>query len=72
MHIKQGLVPTILGTAVAAAGIALKDTIPRPYCGGMVGFGLANIVMGSADMISSMNSSNKLEHQFDKVLNTFK
>lgn len=72
MHIKQGLVPTIVGTAVAAAGYALKDSIPKPYSGGMVGFGLANIVMGSADMISSMNSPNKLANQFEKVLNTFK
>ena len=72
MHIKEGLVPTILGTAVAAAGFALKDTIPKSYSGGMVGFGLANIVMGSADMIGTMNSSNKLANQFDKVLNTFK
>jgi hypothetical protein len=72
MHIKQGLVPTILGTAVAAAGFALKDTIPKPYSGGMVGFGIANIVMGSAGMIGSMNSSHKLSNQFEKVLNTFK
>lgn len=72
MHIKQGLVPTILGTAVAAAGFALKDTIPKPYSGGMVGFGLANIVMGSADMIGSMSPSNKLANQFDKVINSFK
>ena len=72
MHIKEGLVPTILGTAVAAAGFALKDTIPKPYSGGMVGFGLANIVMGSADMIGSMNSSNKATSQFNKVLNSFK
>lgn len=72
MHVKEGLVPTILGTAVAAAGIALKDSIPKSYSSGMVGFGLANIVMGSADMIGSMNSQNKAVHQFNKVLNSFK
>ncbi len=72
MHIKEGLVPTVIGTAVAAAGFALKDTIPKTYSGGMVGFGLANIVMGSADLISSKNSSNKVVDQFNKVLNTFK
>ena len=72
MHIKEGLVPTVIGTAVAAAGIVLKDTIPKPYSGGMVGFGLANIVMGSADLLSSKNSTNKVADQFNKVLNSFK
>ncbi len=72
MHIKQGLVPTVIGTAVAATGIALKDTIPKSYSSGMVGFGLANIVMGSVDMISTMDSSNKAAKQFNKVLNSFK
>lgn len=72
MHIKEGLVPTVLGTAVAAAGFVLKDTIPKTYSGGMVGFGLANIVMGSADMLSSKNSSNKVADQFNKVLGSFK
>lgn len=72
MHIKDGLVPTVLGTAVAVTGFALKDTIPKPYSGGMIGFGLANIVMGSADMMNSGNSSNKAARQFNKVLNSFK
>ena len=72
MHIKQGLVPTVIGTAVTAAGIALKDTIPKPYSSGIVGFGLAHIVLGSVDMISDKSAAHKTAKQFNKVLNSFK
>ena len=72
MHIKQGLVPTVIGTAVAAAGFALKDTIPKPYSSGIVGFGLAHIVLGSVDMINDKSSVQKTARQFNKALNSFK
>ena len=72
MHIKQGLVPTVIGTAVTAAGLALKDTIPKPYCSGIVGFGLAHIVLGTVDMIVSNNATHKTAKQFNKVLNSLK
>ena len=72
MHIKQGLVPTVIGTAVTAAGLALKDTIPKPYSSGIVGFGLAHIVIGSVDMMHGNSSAQKTAKQFNKVLNTFK
>ena len=72
MHVKQGLVPTVIGTAVTAAGFALKDTIPRPYSSEIVGFGLAHIVLGSVDMISDKSPAHKTAKQFNKVLNSFK
>ena len=72
MHIKQGLVPTVIGTAVTAAGFALKDTIPKKYSSGLVGFGLAHIVIGSVDMMHGKSGAQKTAQQFNKVLNSFK
>lgn len=74
MHIKQGLIPTVLGTAVTATGFALKDTIPKVYCSGIIGYGLAHVVLGSIDIINSHNQSccNKTAKQFKKVINSFK
>lgn len=72
MHIKQGLVPTVIGTAVTAAGFALRDTIPKTYSSGMVGFGLAHIVIGSVDMINDKSAVQKTAKQFNKVLNSMK
>ena len=72
MHIKQGLVPTVIGTAVTAAGLALKDTIPKPYSSGIVGFGLAHIVLGSVDMMHNKSAAQQTAKQFSKALNSFK
>jgi len=50
---KQGIIPTVIGTAVAATGIALRNTnLPESYRNGIIGFGLANIALGSAQMIN--------------------
>jgi hypothetical protein len=53
MNIKQGIIPTVIGTAVTATGIALRSTsVPESYRNGIIGFGLANIAIGSAEMIN--------------------
>jgi len=53
MHIKEGIVPTVLGTVVTITGIALKNSnLPETYRNGLIGFGLANIAIGSTEMIS--------------------
>lgn len=53
MHIKEGMIPTILGTVVTATGIALRNTnLPEPYSDGIIGFGLAHIAIGSTEMLS--------------------
>ena len=54
MRIKEGIVPTILGTVVTATGVALKNTnLPESSRNGLIGFGLANIAIGSAELVSS-------------------
>jgi len=53
MHIKEGIVPTVLGTVVTVTGIALRNSnLPESYRNGLIGFGLANIALGSTEMIS--------------------
>ena len=51
--IREGLIPAILGSAVTAVGIALKQ---KGNSGDMlantvVGFGLAHIVLGAIDLV---------------------
>ncbi|CAK7061656.1 hypothetical protein [Tissierella sp. P1] len=54
--IRQGLIPTLLGTAVTGVGLVAvqgtrtKDIAPM-IAAGVVGFGLAHIVLGSIDLI---------------------
>ena len=47
---REGLIPTVLGTAVTAAGLALRGT--NPIVGwGVAGFGMAHILLGAIDLI---------------------
>ncbi|MDR5658520.1 asparagine synthase [Serpentinicella sp. ANB-PHB4] len=65
---REGLIPTVLGTGVAATGIALKtmamrdddmdmsdrmdrDKLMPLVAAGVIGFGLAHVVLGSIDMV---------------------
>lgn len=48
---REGLVPTVLGTAVTAAGVVLKKREVAPMiASGIVGFGLAHVVLGTIDL----------------------
>lgn len=59
---KEGVVPTALGSAVTAAGVAMramdmkkngmskKDVFPM-VSAGIIGFGLAHVVLGGIDLI---------------------
>lgn len=50
---REGLVPTLLGTAVTAAGVALKKKEIAPMISsGIVGFGLAHVVLGAIDLVA--------------------
>lgn len=47
---REGLIPAVLGTAVTAAGLALRRA--NPVLGwGVAGFGLAHILLGTIDLI---------------------
>jgi hypothetical protein len=61
---REGLIPTLLGTGVAASGIAYKTMNMRKnrmmmmrnrnympmIAAGVIGFGLAHILLGSIDL----------------------
>ena len=49
--VKEGLVPTVLGTAVTVAGIAVFSASPVAAAG-IAGFGLAHIVLGGIDLVT--------------------
>ncbi|GAA3326385.1 hypothetical protein GCM10020331_062080 [Ectobacillus funiculus] len=48
MNIREGLIPTVLGTAVSATGYALKQNrnISPMVANTVFGFGLAHIALG--------------------------
>ena len=54
---REGLIPTMLGTIVTAAGATLsrnnmknKNVLPMIEAG-VIGFGLAHIVLGAIDLV---------------------
>ena len=54
---REGLIPTILGTVVTAAGAYIsrnnmknKNMIPMIEAG-VIGFGLAHVVLGAIDLV---------------------
>ncbi len=61
---QKGLIPTLLGTAVLASGSMLrgidmerhgmnrKDILPA-VAAGLVGFGLAHVILGAKDLASN-------------------
>ncbi|MCL4442387.1 asparagine synthase [Desulforamulus profundi] len=50
MTVREGMIPTVLGTAVTAAGLAIRAV--NPVLGaGVLGFGLAHIVLGAIDLV---------------------
>lgn len=62
MAIREGLVPTLLGTAVTGVALATRisdvrkrgmarEEIAPMIATGLVGFGLAHIVLGGIDLV---------------------
>lgn len=54
---REGLIPTMLGTVVTAAGATLsrnnmkkKNVLPMIEAG-VIGFGLAHIILGAIDLV---------------------
>ena len=61
LFMKQGILPTLLGTAVTGATIYMsgqdimkrskrKSNVESMVAAGLLGFGLAHVVLGSIDM----------------------
>ncbi|HEY8365317.1 MAG TPA: asparagine synthase [Haloplasmataceae bacterium] len=59
---REGLIPTIIGTGVTAAGIALKvksmrknknimDELMPMFSAGIIGFGIAHVLLGTIDLL---------------------
>ncbi|SHI74055.1 hypothetical protein SAMN02745975_00498 [Geosporobacter subterraneus DSM 17957] len=56
MEIREGLIPTVLGTAVTATGAMMKRRDVAPMiAAGIVGFGLAHVVLGAIDLVQHMD-----------------
>lgn len=53
-RIREGLVPTLLGTAVTAAGLAAYAAYPITGAA-VAGFGLAHLVLGGIDLATHNN-----------------
>ncbi|MGE4282541.1 MAG: asparagine synthase [Clostridia bacterium] len=50
MKVREGLIPTVLGSAVTVGGLALRTV--NPLIGwGVTGFGLAHVVLGTIDLV---------------------
>lgn len=47
---REGLIPTVLGTAVTATGAAFRGKYPM-ISTAVMGFGLAHIVLGTIDLV---------------------
>lgn len=53
MNVREGLIPTLLGSAVTAAGYAMKqrNSSNKAFANTIFGFGLAHIVLGAIDLV---------------------
>ena len=58
MKVREGVIPAGLGTVVTAAGAVLTAMKVAPLVSaGVVGFGLAHIVLGTIDLIKNREDS---------------
>ena len=50
---REGLIPTVLGTAVTITGMTLRNNkaLKPIYRGSIIGFGLAHVVLGAIDLV---------------------
>ncbi|PLT30519.1 asparagine synthase [Peribacillus deserti] len=53
MNVREGLIPTALGTAVTAAGYTMKQMqgSNKMIANTVFGFGLAHVVLGVIDLV---------------------
>ncbi|MNW25357.1 hypothetical protein D3C74_20970 [compost metagenome] len=55
---REGLVPTVLGTVVSASGAVLLASRYKLAATGILGFGLAHLVLGTIDLVE-----HRVEHR---------
>ena len=67
MQTKEGLIPTALGIAVTTTGLLAKKHVSKELAWGIIGFGLAHIVLGSIDLIQPKDN----DKDNNKTLYTF-
>ncbi|UKS30924.1 asparagine synthase [Paenibacillus sp. HWE-109] len=48
---REGLIPTVLGTVVSASGATLLNSKYKLVGIGVLGFGLAHVVLGAIDLV---------------------
>lgn len=48
---REGLIPAVLGTVVTASAASLLGSKYKLAATGMLGFGLAHVVLGAIDLI---------------------
>jgi len=48
---REGLIPTVLGAVVSASGATLLKSKYKLVGTGVLGFGLAHIVLGAIDLV---------------------
>lgn len=68
MHIREGIIPAVLGTVVTVTGFALKNNIPKSYRNGIIGFGLAHIAMGSAEFVGQKVQNSNMVRKASKAV----
>lgn len=51
---REGLIPTVLGTAVTATGAVISNKYPAA-AKAVMGFGLAHVVLGAIDLVEHRN-----------------
>ncbi|NHN31612.1 asparagine synthase [Paenibacillus agricola] len=53
---REGLIPTVLGTAVTASGVALRRKYPMAATA-LTGFGVAHVVLGAINLTQNRGRS---------------
>ncbi len=54
-NIREGMIPTVLGTAVTTTGLALRNNrnMKPIFTGSIIGFGVAHVVLGAIDLVEN-------------------
>ncbi|MBS4539555.1 asparagine synthase [Clostridium sp. D2Q-11] len=63
MTVKEGTIPTALGAVVTTAGLMSKRSTRKNLAWGIVGFGLAHIVLGGIDLVQHRNDGSIIDNE---------